>query len=195
MKIEYRAQVVGAGAYTVLADESVSTLAAAISGFHPHVSKSPMQSPAYGGAVPITEDMGNARWGLEFTVARVHASADAALLFILNELLKFPGNVDLKITVGAQVNYLANTSLLSLDPEPASDQSSTIRYAFTGGRLRFNFMDPKTGLAYRSTLVLTPNNQERPIWVENAKTRRISGPLEQSDDDLEDFPEIALSTP
>lgn len=131
MKIEYR--TAGSGSYSVLADEAVATLAARITGFHPHVSKSPMQTPAYGAAVPITTDMGNARWQLEFSVDRVHASADAALLFIQAEPLKFAGNVDLKITVGAQVTYLANTAFTELDPQPHSDQSTLIKYAFTGG--------------------------------------------------------------
>jgi hypothetical protein len=63
-------------------------------------------------------------------------------------------------------------------------------YRMTGGRLRFIFTDPRTGLAYRSTLVLTPNNQERPIWVENAKTQKLPRAPE-TPDDLEDFPEIA----
>ena len=64
-------------------------------------------------------------------------------------------------------------------------------YRTTGGRLRFIFTDPRTGLAYRSTLVLTPNNQQRPIWVENARTQKLPPAPETPDDDLEDFPEIA----
>jgi hypothetical protein len=66
-------------------------------------------------------------------------------------------------------------------------------YRTTGGRLRFIFTDPRTGLAYRSTLVLTPNNQQRPIWVENARTQKLPPAPETPDDDLEDFPEIAPS--
>ncbi|MDB5452843.1 MAG: hypothetical protein JWO33_1421 [Caulobacteraceae bacterium] len=72
---------------------------------------------------------------------------------------------------------------------------SQINYVFPNGRLRFIFTDPKTGLSYRSTLILTPNNQERPVWVENATTRRdpIPAASETPDDDLEDFPSIAPS--
>lgn len=133
MKIEYRAAAVGGSGYSVLADESVSTLAASISGYHPHVTRSPQITPAYGASVVVTIDMGNARYGVEFTVDRVHATADAALLFILQEPLNYAGNVDLKITVGSQVVYLTATTLTSLDPDPHSDQSSKIKYAFSGG--------------------------------------------------------------
>ena len=55
--------------------------------------------------------------------------------------------------------------------------------------MRFTFSDPRTGLTYRSTLILTPNSQQRPIWVENGKTQR-QRPTDVSDDDLEDFPQI-----
>jgi hypothetical protein len=69
--------------------------------------------------------------------------------------------------------------------------ADSANYRTTGGRLRFIFTDPRTGLAYRSTLVLTPNNQLRPIWVENARTQKLPRAPETPDDDLEDFPEIA----
>ena len=62
-------------------------------------------------------------------------------------------------------------------------------YAFTGGRLRFMFTDPSTGDTYQSTLVLTPNHIERPVWIENARTRHLQ-PQPDPDDELQDFPEI-----
>jgi hypothetical protein len=131
MKIEYR--TAGGSTYSVLADDSVTTLAAAISGFQPVASKSPMQMPAYGATNPVTQDLGNMNWRLSFTVDRFHATADAAAAFIAAEPLKFPGNVDLKFTIGAQVTYLANTALSGFTPDPHSDQSTRITYAFTGG--------------------------------------------------------------
>lgn len=67
------------------------------------------------------------------------------------------------------------------------------RYIFPNGRLRFTFTDPKTRLTYRSTLVLTPTSQERPIVVENARTLRATAPTDTSPDDLTDFPQIAPS--
>ena len=71
--------------------------------------------------------------------------------------------------------------------------ADSANYRTTGGRLRFIFTDPRTGLAYRSTIVLTPNNQQRPLWVENARTQKLPHAPETPDDDLEDFPEIAPS--
>lgn len=62
-------------------------------------------------------------------------------------------------------------------------------FAYTGGRLRFIFTDPKTGDTYQSSLVLTPNHIERPIWVENARIRHLQ-PEPDPDDELQDFPEI-----
>jgi hypothetical protein len=131
MKIEYR--TAGSGSYTVVADESVSTLGAAISGFAPAFTLSPQVTPAYGAAVPIALDMGNANWKLSFTVERQHASADAAVAFIQAEPLKFNGNQDLKITVGSQITYLANCVRTELSPDPHSDQSTKIKYAFGYG--------------------------------------------------------------
>lgn len=133
MKIEYRTPA-GSGSYSILADESVATLAAAISGFQPVVNKSPMVEAGYGAAVPVTLDLGNANYRASFTVERVHASPDAALLFVQAEPLKFSGNVDLKITQGAQVTLLLGGALTELTPEPHSDQSTKIRYAFAGGQ-------------------------------------------------------------
>lgn len=62
-------------------------------------------------------------------------------------------------------------------------------YAFSGGRLRFRFTDPATGDTYQSSLVLTPNHMERPVWIENARTRHLK-PQPDSEDELQDFPEI-----
>ena len=133
MKIEYRSAQTGSGAYTVLADEGTSALGAAISGFHPHPSKSPMMVSGYAAPTVVAVDMGTVLWALEFMVERVHTSADAAAAFELAEAANFAGNVDLKITIGAQVTYLVATALLTIDPGPRSDQSSQLKYSFTGG--------------------------------------------------------------
>lgn len=131
MKIEYR--TAGSGAYSVLADESVTTLAAAISGFQPTFSLSPFVAKAYGATVPVALDLGNANWAVAFTVERQHATPDAALAFIQAEPLNYAGNQDLKITVGAQVTYLANCVRTEITPDPASDMSSKIKYKFSNG--------------------------------------------------------------
>jgi hypothetical protein len=70
---------------------------------------------------------------------------------------------------------------------------NNFNFIFPSGRVRFTFTDPKSKLTYRSTLVLTPTNQERPIWVENAKTQRLPSPPDDLPDDAEDFPQIAPS--
>jgi len=62
-------------------------------------------------------------------------------------------------------------------------------YAFSGGRLRFRFTDPATGDTYQSSLVLTPNHVERPVWIENARTRHLKSQPDP-EDELQDFPEI-----
>ena len=131
MKIEYRPA--GSGTYSVLADEADTTLAPAISGFQPAFCLTAQVTPAYGAAVPVALDLGNANWKLAFTVERQHASADTALAFIQAEPLKFTGNQDLRITVGAQITYLANCVRTEVTPDPHSDQSSKIRYAFGYG--------------------------------------------------------------
>jgi hypothetical protein len=66
---------------------------------------------------------------------------------------------------------------------------NTVNYASPGGRLRFSLTNPTTGLTYRSTIVLTPTNQERPLWIENSKIQHLPPP-EPPADDIEDFPEI-----
>lgn len=62
-------------------------------------------------------------------------------------------------------------------------------YTFSGGRVRFLFSDPATGDAYQSSFILTPADIERPVWVENARYRHLK-PQAETEDDLEDFPEI-----
>lgn len=132
MKVEYRSPA-GTGSYSVLADEATATLAAAISGFQPGYTKSPMVVAGYGAAVQSGLDLGQASYTLAFSVDRVHASAAAAVKFVLDEMLKFRADLDLKITVGAQVTYYAAGICTQCAPEPHSDQSTKIRYAFSSG--------------------------------------------------------------
>lgn len=70
---------------------------------------------------------------------------------------------------------------------------NTVNYATPGGRLRFSLTNPTTGLTYRSTIVLTPTNQERPLWIENSKIQHLPPP-ELPADDIADFPEIPTSS-
>lgn len=81
------------------------------------------------------------------------------------------------------VNILTSPEQIGVAPIGAQT------YAFTGGRLRFEFTDPATGDTYQSSLVLTPNHIERPVWIENARTRHLK-PQPDPDDELQDFPEI-----
>lgn len=133
MKIEYRTPA-GSGSYTTLADDASATLADKISGFAPSFQKSPQVEPLAGGSAPFVQDRGNAVWQLSFVVDRVHATPDAAALFLATEAAIFGAvitNFDLKITVGAQVMYLVRAALTAFSPMPLSDKSSLIQYQFT----------------------------------------------------------------
>lgn len=134
-KIEYRVAAVGAGDYTVLADESDATLAAKISGYQPKLTKAPYEAPGYGAPGITALDMGNQKWALGFGVARVHADEGAAVAFIATHAAAIGaiGNVDLKITTYVGVVYLVNAALVEFTPDPASDKSSFIHYGFVSG--------------------------------------------------------------
>jgi hypothetical protein len=67
-------------------------------------------------------------------------------------------------------------------------------YLFSGGRLRFKFSDPRTGDTYQSSLVLTPGDTERPVWVENARIRHLSPQPDPDPNALQDFPDIPSDT-
>lgn len=133
MKIEYR-QPAGTGAYTTLADDASATLADKISGLLPKGAKSPQVEPLAGGAAPFVQDRGNQVWTLSFLVDRTHATPDAAALFLVTEAAIFAAvaNFDLKITAGSQVVYLARCALTEFSPQPLSDKSTLITYAFVG---------------------------------------------------------------
>jgi hypothetical protein len=67
-------------------------------------------------------------------------------------------------------------------------------YLFSGGRLRFKFSDPLTGDTYQSSLVLTPADAERPVWVENARLHHLTPKPDPDSNDLQDFPDIPSNT-
>lgn len=133
MKIEYRTPA-GTGSYTTLADDTSATLADKISAFAPRGAKSPQVEALAGAAAPFVQDRGNQVWTLSFLVDRTHASADAVALFLVTEAAIFSAvaNLDLKITVGAQVVYLARCAMTAFDPHPLSDKSSQVVYSFVG---------------------------------------------------------------
>lgn len=61
--------------------------------------------------------------------------------------------------------------------------------AFTGGRLRFTFTDPVTGLSYQSSLIFTPNSATKPVWTENPQTLKL--PAKPAlPEEPQDFPQI-----
>lgn len=133
MKIEYRTPP-GTGDYTVLADESVETLAARITGYQPVMRKSPQLVGLFRSASAPAYDRGNQVWSLRFGVERVHESAAAALAYLATHAAVFAGvaNLDLKITVGASVLNLAGCALQEFTPAPQSDLSTFIVYGFVG---------------------------------------------------------------
>jgi hypothetical protein len=67
-------------------------------------------------------------------------------------------------------------------------------YLFPSGRLRFKFSDPRTGDSYQSSLILTPADQERPVWIENARLRHLSPQPDPDPNALQDFPDIPSDT-
>jgi len=132
VKIEYRTPA-GTGSYSVLADEGSTT--DRIKGYQPRLSKQPLVSPLFQSLAPLVADLGNGLWTLSFAVDRVHASADAAALFIATHAATFNvvGNFDLKITVGGQVVYMTACVMTEFTPDPHSDQSTVCKYGFMGG--------------------------------------------------------------
>ena len=137
MKVEFRAASIGNGVnYTTLANEGAPTLAEKISGFQPAMTLSPDEQPGFGSAGIAVYDNANQKWKVTFIIERVHASPDAAEAFKSAEAARIGaiGNLDLKITTGATVNYLPAAATVEFTPDPQSDQSSKIRYAFIGGQ-------------------------------------------------------------
>jgi hypothetical protein len=137
MKLAYRAAAINGQTtgYTVLADEGNPTLAEKITGYQPVLAKSPFEAPGYGAAGVTVVDMGNEKWKIAFVIERVHASPDAAAQFLVQHPAAFAAisNVDLQITVGATVIYFPACAVTEFTPDPHSDQSTRIKYAFSGG--------------------------------------------------------------
>jgi hypothetical protein len=137
LKIEYRAATTGSADYTVLADENpdTPTLDERISGYQPSMSATPQEAPGFGSPGIATFDNGNKKWTVAFSVDRVHADEGAALIFISDHAAAIGdlGNIDLKITTFGNSTWLVNCTVTSFVPNPASDKSTFIRYAFTGG--------------------------------------------------------------
>lgn len=133
MKIELRIEG-GTADYTPIADDAAGQI---ISGYKPSLRAAPQTdalavSPDQPFATFISGRSGE--WTLDFSVDRQHASADAALAFLNEHLALFAeaAQFHLKITVGAQIVYLAFCAPTSLEPEPHSDQHTFLRYTFVG---------------------------------------------------------------
>lgn len=137
MKVEYRIPG-GVPDYTVLADDSlVDGTEDRISEYLPSLRAAPEVDalPVPPGAPFASFICGRAgQINIAFAVARQHGSADGALAFITAQLLAFAvaGQFHLKITVGASKSYLAFAAVTEVRPDQHSDQSTLIRYAFTG---------------------------------------------------------------
>ena len=63
-------------------------------------------------------------------------------------------------------------------------------YTFPNGRFRFTLIDPKSGLTYRSNIILAPADVGRPLWVENPQTLVTTPPDDVVIDELPLFPDI-----
>ncbi len=136
MKIEYRTPA-GSGSYSTLADETDATLQPRIRGFQPAMVMAAQVEDLFQGANVKVFNRGNARWQMRFTIERVHASADAAAAYLSSHAAIFSGatpgaQFDIKVTVGATALTLAKAALTEFQPDPHSDLSTTISYAFIG---------------------------------------------------------------
>ncbi len=63
-------------------------------------------------------------------------------------------------------------------------------FTFPDGRLRLRFVDPRTGSFYQSTLVVTPGDLNRPIWIEDVRIQHGLRPLANESVAPGLFPEI-----
>lgn len=141
-KIEYRAA--GSGSFaSVLADEgdpAAGGLASRITGLCPKLRMSPQIEHGYGAASVSVFDRGNQQWDLSFTIERVHTDESAAAIFLANHPADFcaQGNLDLKLTTTGGITYMAACAVTEFTPDPHSDQSTRIRYAFVGGSYTTN---------------------------------------------------------
>lgn len=135
LSISYRVAAIGGAGWLVLANSIAPTLAEAISGYQPQLSKSPQEEPGFGAAGIAVYDNGNQKWKLGFIVERTHASPDAALQFLSLHAAGFgaAGNLDLQIIVGAVTVYFPACAVTEFTPDPHSDQSTRIKYGFVGG--------------------------------------------------------------
>lgn len=88
-----------------------------------------------------------------------------------------------------QQSNTPGSNVLTAPEQIGAAPNGATSYAFSSGRLRFRFADPATGDVYQSSLVLTPANMERPVWIENARIRHPK-PQSGQTDDIDDFPEI-----
>ena len=115
------------------------------------------------------------------------------------DALKVWFNLD-DATAAGIVSGRVNTSGLGMNTVYTSTNqigvaaAGTQTYLFSGGRLRFKFSDPLTGDTYQSSLVLTPADTERPVWVENARIHHVSPQPDPDSNALQDFPDIPSST-
>jgi hypothetical protein len=129
MKISYRTAAVGAGAYTVLGDESDRT--ATIRDYQPQMEGIAQVNPLFRSAKQFVADRKNRVWKLSFIIERTHASLGAAVDFLATHPAALPSNVDLKIEQGATVLYLVKAVMVAFQPMPRG-LSTACGYAYVG---------------------------------------------------------------
>jgi hypothetical protein len=115
------------------------------------------------------------------------------------DVLKVWFNLDDQTAAGI-VSGRVNTNGLGMNTVYTSTNQAGVvatgnqTYLFPSGRLRFKFSDPRTGDSYQSSIVLTPADNERPAWIENARIRHLSPQPDPDSNDLQDFPQIPSAT-
>jgi len=140
--INYRAAATGSGtSYVPLASEVAPTLAEKISGYQSALTLTPQEEAGFGAGGIAVFDRGNQKWRISFSIERMHATPDAALLFLVAHPAAFAalGNLDLQIIFGAATVYFPACAVVEFTPEPFGNiQSTKIRYAFSGGSYTLN---------------------------------------------------------
>lgn len=134
MIISYRTPA-GSGGYVTLADDANSTgTQDSISQFWPQLTKQPQTEQLALSPQSFVADRGNSLWSLSFTVDRLHATAAAAMLYLLQQGAVFSGqppvSFDLQINQQGQVFYAPGCALSKFTPDPTSDQSTRVKYEF-----------------------------------------------------------------
>ncbi len=84
-------------------------------------------------------------------------------------------------------------TFVTLSQIGATSVNRGANFTTTAGRYRLTVVDRKTGAVYRTTLTLTPQDIERPVWIEPAEPNLNPNPPQPPANVLQPFPAIVSS--